>query len=84
MKKLTADELKVITEDIKKNWHNSKMVEYMAIEYAVKETYLKLTSDNSDYAEIATKISKVVHGLCKDVPHDIGMTILNELRDDFA
>lgn len=41
-------------------------------------------SSNSDYAEIATKISKLVHDSCNNVPHDIGMTILNAIRAEFA
>ena len=30
--------------------------------------------------ERALKISKIVHDLCKDVPHDIGITIENEIQ----
>ena len=42
------------------------------------------SSHNSDYAEIATKISKIVHDACSDAPHDIGITIINAISGNFA
>lgn len=51
--------------------------------YQEKKSVDELTP-NSKYAEIAFKMSKVVHDNCIGAPHDIGLTIMEAIKSDIA
>lgn len=40
----------------------------------------KFSKNKIDYTELAITLSKVVHCTCKDVPHDIGVTLANIVK----
>jgi hypothetical protein len=42
-----------------------------------------VTANNSD-VDLALKLNKLVHDECKDVPHDIGLSLMEIVKEKFG